>query len=122
MPVSDAQRQYLREHGARVNQHGHIYRSGASLSYTKKLEVASAYSTEHDAAGGRRPNIAAIARQCGVSRGTVRKIEEELNEFGRVLQMEERLRHNSVSNGGVCSESLSNEDVYIIYQLYLDEP
>ncbi len=121
MPLSEAQQEYLRQQGASVNQHGNIYRSGASLPYTKKLEVASAYSTERDAAG-RRPNITAIAQQCGVSRCYVRKVEEELNEFGRALQQEERRRYNSMSNGGVCSESLSNEDMCVIYHLYLDEP
>jgi len=67
MPLSDAQREYLRQQGANINQHGTIHRSGASLPYTKKLEVASAYSIERDAAGGKRPNISAIAQQCGVS-------------------------------------------------------
>ena len=122
MPLSDAQREYLRQQGANINQHGTIYRSGASLPYTKKLEVASAYSTERDAAGGKRPNITAIAQQCGVGRGYVRMVEEELNEFGRVLQHDERRKHNSLSNTGLCSESLSNEDMFVIYQLYLDEP
>ena len=88
-PLSDAQREYLLQQGVNLNQQGGIYRNGASLSYTKKLEVASAYSTEKDAAGGRRPNITAIAQQCGISRGYVRKVEEELNEFGRALQQAE---------------------------------
>ena len=101
MPLSDAQREYLRQQGANINQHGTIYRSGASLPYTKKLEVASAYSTERDAAGGKRPNITAIAQQCGVGRGYVRMVEEELNEFGRVLQHDERRKHNSLSNTGL---------------------
>ena len=123
MPLSNAQRDYLRQQGAglSVNQHGNVYRRGASLPYTKKLEVASAYSTERDAAG-KRPNISAIARQCGVTRSYVRTVEDELNEFGRVLQQEERKKHNSLSNGGLCSNSLSNEDVFVLYQLYLDEP
>ena len=112
MPLSYDQREYLRQQGANINQHGTIYRSGASLPYTKKLEVASAYSTERDAAGGKRPNISAIAQQCGVSRGYVRKVEEELHEFGsRTLQHDERRKHNSLSNTGLCSESLSNEDI-----------
>jgi len=112
MPLSYDQREYLRQQGANINQHGTIYRSGASLPYTKKLEVASAYSTERDAAGGKRPNISAIAQQCGVSRGYVRKVEEELHEFGsRTLQHDERRKHNSLSNTGLCSESLSYEDI-----------
>eukprot|EP00984_Skeletonema_dohrnii_P023716 scaffold12812_cov89-Skeletonema_dohrnii-CCMP3373.AAC.2 len=85
MPLSDDQREYLRQQGANINQHGTIYRSGASLPYTKKLEVASAYSTERDAAGGKRPNISAIAQQCGVSREYMRQVEEEVHEFGRAL-------------------------------------
>jgi hypothetical protein len=121
MHISDGQREYLRQQHVLVNQQGGIYRTGASLSYTKKLEVASAYSTERDAAAGRRPNITAIAQQCGVSRGYVRKIEDELNEFGRVLQQQE-IRQNNNTSGGPCSRSLSNEDMFIIYQLYLDEP
>eukprot|EP00984_Skeletonema_dohrnii_P025300 scaffold14417_cov76-Skeletonema_dohrnii-CCMP3373.AAC.3 len=67
MPLSDDQREYLRQQGTNINQHGTISRSGASLPYTKKLEVVSAYSTERDAAGGKRPNISAI----GISRGCV---------------------------------------------------
>ncbi len=121
MALSDAQREYIQQQGASVNQYGNIYRSGASLPYTKRLEVASAYSTERDTLG-RRPNISAIARQCGVSRGYVRNVETELEEFGRVLQQEERRRHNIQYDSGLCSRSLSNEDRFIIYQLYLDEP
>ena len=56
-------------------------------------------------------------------RGYVRKVEEELYEFGRALQHDERRKHNSLSNTGLCSESRSNEDMmFVIYQLYLDEP
>ena len=95
MALSDAQREYIQQQGASVNQYGNIYRSGASLPYTKRLEVASAYSTERDTLG-RRPNISAIARQCGVSRGYVRNVESELEEFGRVLQQEERRRQRNI--------------------------
>lgn len=41
----------------------------------------------------------------------MRKVEEELHEFGRTLQHDERRKHNSLSNTGLCSESLSNEDI-----------
>lgn len=66
----------------RVNQNRGLFHSGKPLDTEKKLKVATAYKNHSAMVGGRRPVIAAVARETGVSRTTVMKIESELDKFG----------------------------------------
>ena len=66
MRLDQAQQELFQSHGFLINSNGGAYVSGASLGYTKKVEVASVYEKAlRD--GGKRPNISAIARECAVS-------------------------------------------------------
>ena len=120
MRLSQAQRELFHQHGYFINENGGAYLSGTSLGYTKKVEVASVYERAREDCG-ERPNISAIARECSTSTWFVRKIESELREFGRVLKEDEmpKRREGPI---GPCSKSLDNDDMLILYQLYLDEP
>ena len=120
MRLDQAQQELFQSHGFLINSNGGAYVSGASLGYTKKVEVASVYEKAlRD--GGKRPNISAIARECAVSPWFVRKVESELREFGRVLKKNE-IPKGRTGPIGLCSQSLDDEDMLILYQLYLDEP
>ena len=120
MRLSQAQQDLFHRHGYFINNNGGAYLSGASLGYTKKVEVASVYER---ACGecGKRPNISAVARECSTSTWFVRKIESELREFGRVLKEDEMPKRRE-GPSGPCSKSLDNDDMLVLYHLYLDEP
>ena len=68
-----------------------------------------------------RPNLARIARECGVSRFFVRKIESELLRFDSVidLDIERATRERTLGPGAFTIDSL---DVYLIVRLYEEEP
>ena len=120
MRLDAAARQYFEEQDTSFNENGGAYLHGRSYDYTKKLHVAFTYSAAKEAVGG-RPDIKAIAMECAVSRKFVYKIERELDEFGRVFKPGEKHLTREGSRGP-CTRSLDNCDMFILYQLYLDEP
>jgi transposase len=76
MHISDAQREYLRQQCVLVNQQGGIYRTGASLSYTKKL-----------ASGFFRPGDILVLDNASIHNGGDNNILEEWlwDNFGVLL-------------------------------------
>ena len=120
MRLEQAQREVFHSHGFLINSNGGVYAPGTSLGYTKKVEVASVYEKARQDVG-KRPNISVIARECAVSTWFVRKVESELNEFGRVLKKNEMPKRRAGPTGP-CSQSLDDNDMLLLYQLYLDEP
>ena len=67
-----------------------------------------------------RPNLARIARECGVSRFFVRKIESKLLRFDSVIDpdIERATRERKVGPGAFKIDSL---DAFLIVRLYEEE-
>ena len=108
-------------HGASVNQQGSFYIRGEAYDFTKKLEVAAAYIAARDANGGNRPIISGLQDTCRVSRSFIRKVETELNVYGRVLRPSE-IQQNREGPVGPGSRSLDEIDGAVLLFLYLQEP
>ena len=117
---SNELRNIFTQHGFQFNAHDGAYVQGKSYGHVKKLEVAAALTVAHNSPGGGLPNISAIQQQCKVGWHFVRKIEDELTEYGRVLEPNEKPRQ--YENIGPGSRTLDELDAFIILQLYLDDP
>ena len=108
-------------HGASVNQQGSFYIRGEAYDFTKKLEVAARYIAARDANGGNRPIMSGLQETCRVSRSFIRKVETELNVYGRVLRPSE-IQQNREGPVGPGSRSLDEIDGAVLLFLYLQEP
>lgn len=83
--------------GYGVNIHGGQFRQGGAYSYEKRLEIAREYTdAKAKQDGGKRPDISAIAKKCQVSWHFVKKVEKELQSYGRVLKDAERKKFNKL--------------------------
>ena len=115
---------FAAEHGLRLNQYDRIYCSGKSLEYDQKVAIAleivdaKVEAQMHDR---ENINISELARKCKVERKTIRKIEKELNDHGRVLSPRD-ISANKTVQRGAGSRSLSELDVFILLQLYHHDP
>ena len=108
------------KHGFEFNQHCGAYINGKAYEHTKKLEVAAALFWAQNNNGSERPNIRAITRQCKVGWHFVNKVEMELQQYGRVLVPNDKIRQrNDVGPG---SKTLDELDTFVILSLYHDEP
>jgi len=108
-------------HSANINKHGGAYINGHSHSFLKKLEVGAKYNNALRNGNGIRPNISELARECRVSRGFVKKVEEELLREGRILTPSE-IQQNKAGLVGPGSRSFDEIDSAILLFLYLEEP
>ena len=123
--MNDTFSDIAKEHGYEFNKQNGAYIHGKKYNHDKKLEVAAAikeaqcnqfYLAEP------KINISAIQRQCKVGWHFVKKVEKELEEYGRVLHPEEVRRKNEDECLGPGSKTLDEMDVFAILQLYHDEP
>ena len=108
-------------HRVETNKFGGVYLNGKPYDYCKKVEIVMAYKHSQVANGGNRPSISALSKQCRVSRGFIKKIEKEMEKYGRVLRIEEKyqVREGPVGPG---SASINELDSFILLMLYFDEP
>jgi hypothetical protein len=108
-------------HGALVNSNGRFCQRGKSYGLDVKLFVAAKYLDHKERLEGSRPVVTLVAAECRITKKFVCKIERELMENERVLTPEEiYLAHaNSIGPG---SKSMSEEDFFVIYILYRQEP
>jgi len=103
-----------------INRNGGYYINGVSYDHATKLRVASAYLSAQRQCDG-RPNISAIARECGVNWHFVVKIEKELYSFGTALHPSD-VRRNRNAPIGPGALTLDCYDKFIILQLCIEEP
>jgi hypothetical protein len=108
-------------HGLKVNEHGRVYLDGSTLSFDQKVQVAAEYAKAKSENYDLRPNISVLAKRCRVSRGFVRKVEQELFSCGRVIEPEVLRKEKDVPVGP-GSKSLSGLDMFVILMLYHEEP
>jgi len=106
-------------HGFTVNQNDGIYRRGIRYSIEKKLEVAAEYRRCEQAQNGALPNKADIARKCGVGRGFITKVENELLVHDGMIPPDQTQQEQVRSAGG---HTIDNFDAFILMMLYLEEP
>ena len=112
---------FASRHGVLVNDNGGYYQRGKSYGMEVKLFVAAKYLDHKERRGGLRPVVTKVAAECRVERHFVVKIERELMENERVLAPEEiyLARANPVGPG---SRSMSEEDFFLLYMLYRQQP
>eukprot|EP00984_Skeletonema_dohrnii_P034680 scaffold33635_cov188-Skeletonema_dohrnii-CCMP3373.AAC.1 len=103
-----------------INRNGGYYINGTSYDHATKLRVASAYLSAQRQCDG-RPNISAIAKECGVNWHFVVKIEKELYSFGTALHPSD-VRRNRNAPIGPGALTLDCYDKFIILQLCIEEP
>ena len=102
--------------GRVVNKHGRLYKNGSAYSMDLKLEVADEYQQSSARCGGGRPNLSQIAAKFNVHWNFVKKIEDELRKYYRVLPPEE-IRANQDRPVGPGSQSLCQFELFIIVRL-----
>lgn len=115
MTIAQVSPEAASRHGLATNKNNGLYRNGASYPVEKKLLVEASYKQKQAATPGKRPGINAIARECGVSKMFVLKVEKELIQHGEVQPV------NKKSRGG-SEKKLDDLDCYVLYMLYLEEP
>ena len=86
-----------------------------------KLEVADEYQQSSARCGGGRPNLSQIAAKFNVHWNFVKKIEDELWKYNRVLPPEE-IRANQDRPVGPGSQSLCQFELFIIVRLLWEDP
>ena len=107
--------------GREISSNGRLYLNGSWYSLDLKLEVAITYQQRAIHALLGRPNLSEIARHHRVDFGFVKKIEEELWLYNRVLSPEE-IRANADRPVGPGSIALCQYDFFIIMRLYWKDP
>ena len=114
---------FASRHGASINDNGGYYQRGKTYGLEVKLFVAAKYLDHKERRGGLRPVLKKVAVECRVERHFVAKIERELMENERVLAPDEK--HLAGATGslvGPGSRSMSDEDFFVLYMLYRQEP
>jgi transposase len=106
--------------GYQFNTNGGVYNPGKNYDHIKKLEVESAILHTQSTVGNINKN--AIARKCGVGWHYVKKIETEMEQYGRVVTPEEVKLQNSIDNRGAGAKTLNETDMMVLLQLYFEEP
>lgn len=105
----------------RINQNNGLFQQGKAFDLEKKISVATAYKNHSSMVGGRRPNLAAVARDVGVSRNVVRKIELELETNG-CIQSPAPPNLSVKRKKGIGSHSLKQSDVDVLLQMMEENP
>ena len=108
-------------HGVLVNNNGGYYQRGKSYGLEVKLFVAAKYLDHKERLGGLRPVLTKVASECRVDWSFVAKIERELMENERILSPEEIYLAQDIPVGP-GSSSMSEEDFFVLYMLYCQEP
>ncbi len=108
-------------HGIMVNNNGDYHQCRKSYGMDVKLFVAAKYHNHKERRNGMRPVVTKVAMECSVGKTSVVKIERELMENARILVPEEiyLARINPIGPG---SRSMSNEEIFILYLLYRQDP
>jgi hypothetical protein len=71
--------------GAEINKNGGVFIRDHAYDFTKKIQVAMAYTIRKEGQGGIPPTSTAIGQQCKVSKKFTKKIAAELENHGQVL-------------------------------------
>jgi hypothetical protein len=112
---------FATRHSIMVNNNGGYYQCGKSYGLEVKLFVAAKYLDHKERLGGLRPVVTKVAAECHVGWDFVVKIERELMENEHILAPEEiYLACNNPIGPG--SRIMSNEDFFLLYNLYRQQP
>jgi hypothetical protein len=112
---------FAMSYGILVNKSGGYYQQGKSYGINVKLFVAAKYLDHKERLNGMRPVMSKIALECHVSKKLMVKIEHELMENSHILTPEEILLALSLPIGP-GSRSMSDEEIFILYLLYRQDP
>jgi hypothetical protein len=107
--MGDIDRLQAASYGLSVNQNGGVYHNGSSYD-VEKIRIENTYvKLLGELPQGRfRPNLLEVARQCQVDEKTLRKIEGELIQHGRVQAP--ILPQNQDHTVGAGAHSLTDRD------------
>jgi len=119
-----AQRVLAGHDGYEVNEYNGVYSNGKEYSHSKKLEVAASIVASQESSLDGGVNVSSIAKECKVSRYYVRKVRDELRVHGRILRENEKTAAPLADEdeGGFGSRSLDDDDVFVLINLYFEEP
>lgn len=119
-----AQRVLAGHDGYEVNEYNGVYSNGKEYSHSKKLEVAASIVASQESSLDGSVNVSSIAKECKVSRYYVRKVRDELRVHGRILRENEKTAAPLADEdeGGFGSRSLDDDDVFVLINLYFEEP
>jgi hypothetical protein len=92
-----------------VNVHGNVYERGKAFSHSRKVEIARHIILAMDDYGN--INVSKV----------VRKIKKEMNEHGRVLTPKE-INASKNCQRGAGSKAFSATDMFVLYQMYHNNP
>ena len=121
--VDELQQLYFASrHGVLNKDNGGFYQSGKTYGLEVKLFVAAKYLDHKERRGGLRPVLRKVAADCRVEWNFVAKIERELMENERVLAPDEKYLAHATNLVGPGSRSMSDEDFFLLYMLFLQEP
>jgi hypothetical protein len=112
---------FAMSHGVLVNKNGEYYQQGKSYGMDVKLFIVAKYLDHKERLNGMQPSITKVALECHVSKKFFVKIEHELMENPRILAPEEILIARGLLIGPV-SWSMNDEDIFILYLLYWQDP
>lgn len=107
--------EFALRHGLSINKGGRVYANGKALDLAEKVSIGfiilDAMLEAEEA--GQTINITQLHKRCKISRATVRKIRDELAEYGCVLSPQEISLNKSVTRG-VGSQCLGKLNIITI--------
>ncbi len=112
---------FAMSHGVLVNKNGEYYQEDKSYGVDVKLFIVAKYLDHKERLDGMWPSMSKVALGCRVSKKIVVKFEHELMENSRILAPEEILMARSLPIG-LGSQSMADEDIFILYLLYWQDP
>ena len=116
--MTDNAASFAADHGLSVNSSNRVYKRGKALSYSEKVQIGHEIQQAEGALlPGQELNYRELGRVCRVSKNTVAKIHNELEEYGRIRSPEEIQASKNVARGP-GSVVLSDHAMFVILQLY----
>jgi hypothetical protein len=116
---SMAEDSFVAAQGCTVNVHGNVYERGKAFSHSRKVEIARHIILAMDDYGN--INVSKVAKAAKADRKVVRKIKKEMNEHGRVLTPKE-INASKNCQRGAGSKAFSATDMFVLYQMYHNNP
>ena len=87
--MTDNAASFAADHGLSINSSNRGYKRGKALSYSEKVQIGyEIQQAEGALLPGQELNYRQLGRVCRVSKNTVAKIHNKLEEYGRILSPE----------------------------------
>ena len=108
-------------HGYELNNNDGMYTRGSYYNHQKKSSVGVEYEVMKATSASGVVNISELARKCKVGWTFAKKVADEMETEGAVVDPAESYKGRTIQRGP-GSKSLDSRDCFILMYLYLEEP